>query len=97
MRDAQLPVDYLKIDIQFVRNLLSDEEDRQVVEAIVGVARQFRLETIAEGVENEATLGELRRMGIDYAQGYWIGRPMALPQLWQSLEHRNGGRHAARS
>ena len=84
----QLHVDYLKIDIQFVRNLLSDEEDRQVVEAIVGVARQFKIETIAEGVEDQATLEELRRIGVDYAQGYWIGRPIPLPQLWQSLGNR---------
>jgi EAL domain-containing protein (putative c-di-GMP-specific phosphodiesterase class I) len=74
-----LPVDYLKIDMQFVRDLLSDEADRQVVEAIVGVARQFRIETVAEGVEDEATLDELREMGVDYAQGYWIGRPQPLP------------------
>jgi PAS domain S-box-containing protein len=76
-----LPVDYLKIDIQFVRDLLSDEEDRQVVRAIVGVAKQFGIKTIAEGVEDEATLDELRRMGVDYAQGYWIGRPQPLLQL----------------
>jgi PAS domain S-box-containing protein len=78
-----LPVDYLKIDIQFVRDLLSDEEDRQVVRAIVGVAKQFEIKTIAEGVEDEATLNELRRMGVDYAQGYWIGLPQPLlrPQL----------------
>jgi PAS domain S-box-containing protein len=78
-----LPVDYLKIDMQFVRDLLSDEEDRQVVQAIVGVARQFKIETIAEGVEDQATLQELRRIGVDYAQGYWTGRPVPLPQLWK--------------
>jgi PAS domain S-box-containing protein len=92
----QLPVDYLKIDIQFVRNLLSDDEDRQVVEAIVGVARQFKIETIAEGVEDQATLEELRRMGVDYAQGFWIGRPVPLPKLWNSLESRQGDTHATR-
>jgi PAS domain S-box-containing protein len=74
-----LPVDYLKIDMQFVRDLLSDESDRQVVEAIVGVARQFKIDTVAEGVEDQATLEELREMGVDYAQGYWIGRPAPIP------------------
>jgi PAS domain S-box-containing protein len=73
-----LPVDYLKIDIQFVANLLNDEDDQQVVRAIVGVAKQFEIKTIAEGVEDEVTLNKLRRMGVDYAQGYHIGRPMAL-------------------
>jgi PAS domain S-box-containing protein len=74
-----LPVDYLKIDMQFVRDLLSDDADRQVVEAIIGVAKQFNLETVAEGVEDQATLEKLRGMGVDYAQGYWIGRPMPFP------------------
>ncbi|MGB9185744.1 MAG: EAL domain-containing protein [Solirubrobacteraceae bacterium] len=74
-----LPVDYLKIDIQFVRNLHRDEDDQQVVRAIVGVAKQFEIKTIGEGVEDENTLKQLRRMGVDYAQGYHIGRPLPFP------------------
>jgi len=80
-----LPVDYLKIDLQFVRDLLSDEADRDVVQAIIGVARQFEIKTIAEGVEDQATLQELHRMGVDYAQGYWIGRPIPLTELWTPI------------
>jgi PAS domain S-box-containing protein len=87
-----LPVDYLKIDMQFVRDLLSDAEDLQVVQAIVGVARQFKIETIAEGVEDQATLQELRRIGVDYAQGYWTGRPVPLGQLWKPPDNRPRGR-----
>ena len=86
-----LPVDYLKIDMQFVRDLLSDEEDRQVVQAIVGVARQFKIETVAEGVEDQATLEELRRIGVDHAQGYWTGRPVPLPQLSKPPRNRAPG------
>ncbi len=78
-----LPVDYLKIDIQFIRDLLTDPEDQQVVRAIIGVAKQFEIRTIAEGVEDEATLEKLLAMGVDYAQGYHIGRPMPIPQLTQ--------------
>jgi EAL domain-containing protein (putative c-di-GMP-specific phosphodiesterase class I) len=89
----QLPVDYLKIDIQFVRNLLSDTENRQIVQAIVGVARELKIETIAEGVEDQATLDELRRIGVDNAQGYWIGRPGPLPQHWQPTTNRGGDAH----
>jgi PAS domain S-box-containing protein len=81
-----LPVDYLKIDMQFVRNLLSDPEDRQVVQAIVGVARQFGIETIAEGVEDEATMATLRSMGVDYTQGFLTGRPMELDRCFESLD-----------
>jgi len=79
-----LRVDYLKIDMQFVRNLLCDDEDRQVVQAIIGVARQFKIQTIAEGVEDQPTLEELRRLGVNYAQGYWTGRPVPLSQVRQS-------------
>ena len=77
-----LPVDYLKIDIQFVRDLVTDDSDRQVVQAIIGVAKHFDIKTVAEGVEEESTLTALRAMGADYAQGYWIGRPAPLQELW---------------
>ncbi len=74
-----LPVDYLKIDSQFVRNLPDDRDDQQVLRAIIGVAKQFEIKTIAEGVEDEATLLKLLQMGVDYAQGYHIARPTPLP------------------
>lgn len=79
-----LPIDYLKIDMQFVRHLLASPSDCQVILAIVGVARQFQIETIAEGVEDQATLDELQRLGVDYAQGYWIGRPAPLLSCGQA-------------
>jgi PAS domain S-box-containing protein len=77
-----LSLDYLKIDLQFVRDLLSDDSDSNVVCAIIGVARQFGIKTIAEGVEDPETLLELARIGVDYAQGYWIGRPKPVAQMW---------------
>ncbi|MGP0051567.1 MAG: EAL domain-containing protein [Solirubrobacteraceae bacterium] len=92
-----MPVDYLKIDMQFVRNLVSEEEDRQIVRAIVSVAKQFEIKTIAEGVEDGATLNELCALGVDYAQGYWTGRPMPLSQLWKLPEYRKGGANVAQA
>jgi PAS domain S-box-containing protein len=83
-----LPVDYLKIDTQFIRDLLTDDANHQVVQAIIGVAKQFDIKTIAEGVEDQATLDELRSMGADYAQGYWIGRPGPLHQLWNPTTYQ---------
>lgn len=77
-----LPVDYLKIDIEFVRDLVFDETDRHVVHAMVAVARGFGIKTIAEGVENQATLELLADMGVDYAQGFWVGRPAPFDELW---------------
>ncbi len=80
-----LPVDYLKIDIDFVRELVNDEADRHVVSAIVGVARNFGIQTVAEGVEDQATLDLLREMEVDYAQGFWIGRPIPIQELWPTV------------
>jgi PAS domain S-box-containing protein len=70
-----LPVSYLKIDMDFVRNIVDDPSDRQVVRAIVDVARNFDIRTIAEGVESQVTLELLAELGVDLVQGYHLGRP----------------------
>jgi PAS domain S-box-containing protein len=70
-----LPVSYIKVDTEFVQDLRPDSPDRQVVSAIVDVASNFGIETIAEGVESQATLEFLQALGVDYAQGYHIGAP----------------------
>jgi PAS domain S-box-containing protein len=70
-----LPADHLKIDIDFVRELTSNETDARVIRGIVGLAKEFDQITIAEGVEDEATLLKLRELGVDQAQGYLLGRP----------------------
>jgi PAS domain S-box-containing protein len=70
-----LPVQYLKIDMDFMRDLDRSAADRQVVSSIVGVARGFGIKTIAEGVEDEATYRMLGEFGIDLVQGFFIGRP----------------------
>ena len=73
-----LPADHLKIDMEFVREMVRSETDARVVRGIVGLAREFHQTTIAEGVEDEATLLMLREMGVDLAQGYLFGRPAPL-------------------
>lgn len=73
-----LPVDYLKIDVEFVRDLRTNVASRHVVQAVVGLAAAFGLRTVAEGVEDEETLDLIRDMGVDRAQGYGIGRPASL-------------------
>jgi diguanylate cyclase (GGDEF)-like protein len=74
----QLPVHYLKIDIEFVRDVVQSPRDRSVVTAIVSLARGFGQQTIAEGVENEETAGVLRSLGVTLAQGYLFGAPAPL-------------------
>ena len=76
-----LPVDYLKIDGTFIRRLGQDPVDAHVVRAIVELARGLGIQTIAECVEDPATLQELRRFGVDFAQGYSVGRPVPVDEL----------------
>jgi PAS domain S-box-containing protein len=73
-----LPLDYLKIDQEFVRNALTDESDRHVISAVVNMAELFDMQTVAEGVEDQPTLDLLCEMGVDYAQGFHLGRPGPL-------------------
>jgi EAL domain-containing protein (putative c-di-GMP-specific phosphodiesterase class I) len=70
-----LPIRYLKIDMDFVRDLVENPRSRAVVSGIVALAAGFGQSTIAEGVEDAATLGLLRELGVDLAQGYHLGRP----------------------
>jgi PAS domain S-box-containing protein len=74
----QLPIDFLKIDIEFVADLAYNPASRTVVQAIVKLANGFGLKTVAEGVENEPTMDALRELGVDYAQGFHIGAPAPL-------------------
>ena len=73
-----LPVQYLKIDMEFVRDLERDASDQKVVKSIVQVAAQFGMSTIAEGVERQETLDLLEELGVHFAQGYLVGRPSPL-------------------
>ncbi|HWX97774.1 MAG TPA: EAL domain-containing protein [Solirubrobacteraceae bacterium] len=70
-----LPISYLKIDVDFVRDLVENRRSRGVVSGVVALAAGFGLRTIAEGVENAATLALLRELGVDLAQGFHLGRP----------------------
>jgi EAL domain-containing protein (putative c-di-GMP-specific phosphodiesterase class I) len=74
-----LPMDFLKIDREFVRDMRTSVADQHVIRAIVGLAHGFGLKTIAEGVEDQETLDLLREFGVDHAQGFLIGRPAPLP------------------
>ncbi len=74
----KLPIKYLKIDIEFVRDLVDSPPNQHVVKAIVNLATGFGCETIAEGVEDEETLELLREFGVDFVQGFYLGRPAPI-------------------
>jgi EAL domain-containing protein (putative c-di-GMP-specific phosphodiesterase class I) len=81
----RLPVQYLKIDIEFVRDVARSQRDMFVVRAIVALANDFGQQTIAEGVENRYTADVLRDLGVTYAQGYLFGRPqMITASTWST-------------
>jgi diguanylate cyclase (GGDEF)-like protein/PAS domain S-box-containing protein len=76
-----LPVQVLKIDGAFVRDLLSDRADRAFVEAIHNVARTLGMETVAEFAETPELIAALEEIGVDYAQGYAVAKPRALEMI----------------
>ena len=76
-----LQVDYLKIDGQFIKDVVHDQLDRAAVRCFCDVARVMGLKTVGEFVENDPILQELLDLGVDYAQGYLIHRPEPLSQL----------------
>jgi diguanylate cyclase (GGDEF)-like protein/PAS domain S-box-containing protein len=73
-----LPMDYLKIDGSFMRNLEKDSVNQAMVTAMIKLARTLNFKVIAEQIEDTATLDTARRMGVDYLQGYAVGRPQLL-------------------
>ena len=73
-----LPVDFVKIDGYFVKDILTDPVDLAIVKAIIDMARALGKKTIAEFVENEAILEQLIELNVDYVQGYGIARPQPL-------------------
>ena len=77
----RLPLDFLKIDGLFVRDMLDDPVDLAMVRTIYDVAKVLKLQTIAEWVEDGATLDALKSIGIDYAQGFHISKPTMVSGL----------------
>jgi EAL domain-containing protein (putative c-di-GMP-specific phosphodiesterase class I) len=77
-----LPLNYLKIDGDFVRTLPTSMTDQLMVKAMVQVAKGLGMKTIAEFVENEEIILFLKQYGVDYAQGFHIGRPRPVAEVW---------------
>jgi EAL domain-containing protein (putative c-di-GMP-specific phosphodiesterase class I) len=77
----KLSIDQLKIDIEFVRDLTSNAGSKHVVKAVVALAEGFRLDTVAEGVEDAETAALLEQYGVTHCQGYFFGRPGPLAEV----------------
>jgi EAL domain-containing protein (putative c-di-GMP-specific phosphodiesterase class I) len=88
----RFPLDALKIDRAFIRDVTENPDDVSIVVAIINLARSLRLKVIAEGVETQEQLAFLRRHGCDEAQGYYIARPMHVDALSAVLGANLGAR-----
>ena len=94
-----LPIDTLKIDRAFVRDMATDSNDAAIVSAIIGIARSLGLHTVAEGVETQQQLECLRKLGCKTAQGFYFSRPLSAPasrMLLEKLGTRRRGIDTAR-
>ena len=76
-----LPLDYLKIDGTYIRNILTDKTDQALTASMVDVAHALGLKVIAEYVDSEGIYAWLKALGVDYVQGYWVHRPERLDNL----------------
>jgi diguanylate cyclase (GGDEF)-like protein len=84
----ELPVHALKIDRSFITDLMDEPESEAIVRSIIELARNLRLETVAEGVEDERVCERLIRLGCDYAQGFALARPMSADAMGRWLRAR---------
>lgn len=92
---ARLPVDELKIDKSFVLQMAEHARDQAIVRSVIELGHNLGLRVTAEGVEDKRTLNLLRDLGCDYAQGYYVSRPLAEPGLERWLAHHQSSARAA--
>lgn len=86
----RMPVNEMKIDRTFVKDMASDEDDRSIVDTTIGMGHNFGLRVVAEGVEDRETIELLNKMGIDQVQGFYYARPMPIDELydWMTIDNR---------
>ena len=85
---SMLPIDALKLDMQFVRNMEADERSARMLELMIDIAKYLGVPVIAEGVETAAQVEALRRMGCDMIQGYYFSRPIPPEEFEKRIEEK---------
>ena len=83
---TMLPIDVLKLDMKFVRNMEKDEKSLKLVELIMGIAGFLNVPVVAEGVETESQLKKLKDMGCQVIQGYYFSRPVPASEFEEFIK-----------
>ena len=81
-----LPIDVLKLDMKFVRNMEKDEKSMKLVELIIDIAKFLNVPVVAEGVETQSQLDTLKKMGCEVIQGYYFSKPVPAEDFEQFIE-----------
>jgi EAL domain-containing protein (putative c-di-GMP-specific phosphodiesterase class I) len=89
----KLPLNQLKIDQSFVRDLTNDENDQVIIRTIINTAHSLNLKVIAEGVETEEQLSFLKKEGCNHYQGYFFGKPVPINEFENMLQQSNSQPH----
>ncbi len=82
----KLPVDELKIDRSFVKDMVTDTDDRMIVSSIIDLAHNLNMQVVAEGIEDHATYQQLKELGCDWAQGFHLSKPVPSEQVLHAVE-----------
>ena len=85
---SAMPVDLLKMDRSFVKNIEHNEKDRQMVGLIIGIAKSLKLPVVAEGVETESQVKLLKKLGCKMVQGFYFSKPIPAPEFERTVLNR---------
>ena len=91
---STLPIDALKLDMQFIRNAFQERKDTRLLEVMIQLAAAFELTTVAEGVETEEQMHTLKNMGCHIVQGYYFSRPVP-PEAFEAFLVKKKGQESA--
>ncbi|MBR3446949.1 MAG: EAL domain-containing protein [Oscillospiraceae bacterium] len=89
---TKLPIDALKLDMNFIRNICSNQKDRRLVGIMIEIARMLEVPAIAEGVETKEQMELLKELGCDIIQGYYLSRPLSEEDFEVLLKEELGGK-----
>ena len=76
----------MKIDREFIKDILGHQHDVEIIRAVVAIAKTYGMKTVAEGPETEEQVSMLRKLGVDFAQGYYFSRPLPAKKFEEYIK-----------